>query len=236
MPTTRWDVELPIATELPALPRGVVLHWTGGGHRANAVDLAAYHFVVEHDGTIRRGRWPVAANMRQLGGDEYAMHTGGFNSFRVGVSAAGMKDYVSRDRPGPNPLTEVQVSRMIELAAYFLTLATLDPLDPRRLCTHQEVWTLHSIKGRQNHLKKDIEFLPFRPDLRREEVGDFLRRMAAEVIATSPFHQPLIVEPPPSIPPITPEVVELPPTPPSPELPPPPPSSWWRRLLGRVGG
>ncbi|HUE96926.1 MAG TPA: N-acetylmuramoyl-L-alanine amidase [Longimicrobiaceae bacterium] len=233
MPTTRWDVELPIAAELPALPRGIVLHWTGGGRTANSADLGAYHFVVEHDATVRRGRWPVGANMRQVGGDDYAIHTGGFNSFRVGISAAGMKDYVSREQPGHCPLTEVQVRRMAEVAAYFLALAALDPLDPRRLCTHREVWTLHSIKGKQNHLKRDIEFLPFRPDLGRDEVGDFLRGLAAA--ATPPTVHPIDSDLRPAIPVIVPDVVEV-------RVPTPSPSpvlaagetSWWGRLLERI--
>lgn len=180
MPTERWGVDLPLASELPTRPIGVVLHWTGGGHRANPVDLAAYHYVVEFDGQVKSGKWPVAANMRRVAGDTYAMHTGGFNSFRVGISAAGMLDYESRDNVGPRPLTEVQVDRLVELAAYFLDLGDLDPFDPKRLCTHREVWTLHRVKGTRNHLKKDIEFLPFRPDLGKEEVGDYLRLRAAQ--------------------------------------------------------
>lgn len=239
MPTTRWNVDLPTANELPALPRGLVLHWTGGAMRANSVDLGAYHFVVEHDATVRAGRWSVAANMRQVGGDEYAMHTGGFNSFRIGLSAAGMKDYVSRTDPGAALITEEQVRRMVEVAAYFISLAGHDPLDPRRLCTHREVWTLHSIKGKQNHLKKDIEFLPFRPDLKKDEVGDYLREMAAEVLATSPFHEPIVVEPGPVLPPVIPtpviEIAEPVIVPPAPEpVLPTEDTPWWRRLLARI--
>lgn len=175
MPTRLWDSDLPLADELPDRPRGVVLHWTGGGPTANSVDLGAYHFVVEHDGRVRAGSWPVAANMCRVGGSNYAMHTGGFNSYRIGISGAGMMDYKSPEDPGPYPLTEVQVGRMTELAAYFLDLAEADPRDPVRLCTHREVWTLHAIKGTRNHLKKDIEFLPFRPELSPAEVGDHLR-------------------------------------------------------------
>lgn len=190
MPTRRWDVELPAAPELPALPRGVVLHWSGGGPTANDADLAAYHFIVEHDGRVRVGRWGVHANMRKVGGEEYAQHTGGFNSYRVGIAAAGMKDYISPPEPGSCPINEIQIRRMAELAGYFLSFNQLDPLDPVRLCTHREVWTLHSIKGQRNHLKRDIEFLPFRPDLRPHEVGDYLRRLTAETMAPQPRSDP----------------------------------------------
>lgn len=179
----RWGVQLPEAHDLPALPRGIVLHWTGGGPRANSVDLGAYHYVVEHDGTVRAGV-PVAANMRQLrDGDEYAAHTGGWNSFRIGLSAAGMKDYVARDRPFGHPLTTPQVFRMCELAAYFIELGNLDPSNPRHLCTHQEVWTIHGIKGVRNHEKTDIEYLPTFPQFDEHEVGPYLRHLTSELMA-----------------------------------------------------
>jgi hypothetical protein len=160
------------------MPRGVVLHWTGGGPKANSVDLGAYHYVVESDGNVKAGKWRVADNMRACTGPGYARHTGGYNSFRVGISAAGMLNYVSRSNIGRHPLTEVQVKRLSEIAAYFVRLAGLDPLNPAHLCTHQEVWTIHGIKGSQNHHKKDIEFLPFRPELSARQVGDYLRSLA----------------------------------------------------------
>lgn len=183
MPISLWNVELPTLNDLPAPPKGVVVHWTGGGNRANAVDLAAYHYVVEGDGTVVRGKWSVAANMRRLSvGDSYAAHTGGWNSFHVGISAAGMKGYLSRSSPGTFPLKEAQVQRMMEVAAYFIDLAGLDPMNPLHLCSHQEVWTIHRIKGTRNHQKTDIEYLPFMPELKPAEVGDHLRKLAAKAI------------------------------------------------------
>ena len=176
----RFGVQLPEAKDLPALPRGVVLHWTGGGHRANAVDLAAYHYVVEFDGRVKAGV-PVELNMRSLkNGDRYAMHTGGWNSYRIGIAAAGMLGYKSPSAVGPAPLKLVQMRRMMELAAYFVELGGLDPLNPRHLCTHLEVWTLHGIKGAQNHQKTDIEHLPFRPEIKPDAVGYYLRGMASD--------------------------------------------------------
>lgn len=181
---TKWGVALPESTDLPALPKGVVMHWTGGGPRANSVDLAAYHFVVETDGNVRQGKHPVAANMRALkDGDEYAKHTGDWNSFRVGLSAAGMRGYKSRAEPGDVPLTTLQVFRLCELAGYFCELGNLDPSNPRHLCTHQEVWTIHGVKGTRNHQKTDIEFLPFAPEFDEHEVGPHLRHLTAELIA-----------------------------------------------------
>lgn len=180
---TRYGVQLPEASDLPALPRGVVWHWTAGGPRANTTDLAAYHLVVESDATVRQGKHPVAANMRKLSTtDAHAAHTGGWNSYRVGLAAAGMRGYRSPSAPGDAPLTEVQVRRMCELAAHFLALADLDPMDPAHACTHREVWTIHGIRGDRNHQKLDIEHLPFRPNLSREQVGPYLRMLTAKIM------------------------------------------------------
>lgn len=181
-----FGVRLPDGDDLPAMPQGVVLHWTGGGSKANAVDLGAYHYVVEADGTVRAGV-PVAWNMRRLSpADEYAAHAGGWNSYRVGIAAAGMRGYRSRSSPGSAPLTEPQVRRMCELAGYFLALDNLEPLDPRHLCTHREVWTIHGVKGSHNDTKLDIEYLPFRPDLKPESVGPYLRTLTAMSMRPTP--------------------------------------------------
>lgn len=166
--------------EIPILPglRGVVLHWTGGGYQANAVDRAAYHWIVEGDGRVVAGVAPEA-NMRRLAvGDRYAAHTGGWNSYRVGISCAGMKDYRSRSSVGNYPLRFVQVLEACKLAGMILVANGLDPRDPLMLCTHQEVWTLHGIKGTRNHQKTDIEYLPFAPALKPHDVGAYLRMLA----------------------------------------------------------
>lgn len=171
-------VILPARSDLPAAPRGVVLHWTGGGPTANSTDLMAYHYVVDHDGKLRPGHWPVSANMRTASGSNYAHHTGGRNSFVVGIAGAGMADYESPRQPGKYPLTLPQVQVMCTVAAYFGVMTGGDLLDPKVLCTHQEVWTLLGIAGQHNKTKKDIEFLSFQPSLSPEEVGTYLREMA----------------------------------------------------------
>lgn len=231
MPAERFGIALPLVAELPDLPQGVVLHWTGGGPRANPVDLAAYHFVVDFDGTVHAGRWPVAANMCRVGGDQYAMHTGGFNSYRIGVSAAGMLNYHSPSDTGPHPLTEIQVDRMLEVAAFFLDAAGLDPLDPANLCTHREVWTVHGIRGTRNHLKKDIEFLPFAPDLAPDQVGDFLRKRTAALLTPGPnlSRDPLPIEPPDGKLAVPDREIDLQSNPVVPE------PSWWERIRRRLG-
>jgi len=64
---------------------------------ANAVDRAHYHYIVQHDLSVVPGVHAVATNMRQLRGtDAYAAHTGGMNSFSIGLAFAGMGTVASR--------------------------------------------------------------------------------------------------------------------------------------------
>ena len=176
---TKWGVSLPTRSELPAAPHGVVLHWTGAKGVPNRIDREAYHLLVQPDATVVQGHYPVRANMRRLRDNAYAHHTGGFNSYRVGIAACGMLGYRSCSQPGPEPLTEPQVRRMCEVAAYFVQLAALDALRPQHVCTHYEVWTLLGIRGQVNHQKLDITCLPYLPQLGKDEVGPYLRGLVA---------------------------------------------------------
>lgn len=191
-------VEIPRLEELPAPPRRIILHWTGGPHRANSVDRKAYHYIVEHDGNLVQGVHPVAHNMRRLTDDNYARHTGGFNSFSVGVSFAGMLNAVSAARPGPAPLKPGQVMAGLRFVAECCTAWNLNPRDPDHVFHHREAWELHRVKGKVNHQKLDITFLPFMPELGFSETGPWLRRKTAEMMEgvgrvepTEPVDEPL---------------------------------------------
>lgn len=182
---------IPTLDELPAKPRRIVLHWTGGGRTANSVDRKAYHYVVEHDGNVVQGVHPVAHNMRKLTDDSYAHHTGGFNSFSVGISFAGMKGAESLANPGPAPLKSGQVLAGLTFVAECCDAWSLDPRDPDHVFHHREAWELHRVKGTQNHKKKDITFLPFMPELGFSETGPWLRRKIAELMEGNGPAEPL---------------------------------------------
>jgi hypothetical protein len=161
---------IPALAALPSAPQRIILHWTGGGHRANAVDRRAYHYLVEGDGTVLAGDFPVAANLRPpLLSGRYAAHTGGFNTSSVGVSFCGMGSEDAR-------LTFAQVDAGLHFVARLCRAWGLRPLDPARLFAHHEAWTLHGVRGTQNHLKQDIRWLPWdRARLTEPEVGPWIR-------------------------------------------------------------
>jgi hypothetical protein len=171
-----WRSLVPTLASLPAAPKRIVLHWTGGGSSANATDKAHYHFIVNQDGTIVKGVWPVGSNMRRVNGTSYAQHTGGFNSFSIGVSFAGMNSPAT-------VLTERQVMTGLAFVALLCVTYKLDPTNTAQLFTHMEAWTLHKVKGTQNDTKSDIDRLKFRPELGKADVGPWLRKQTSALAA-----------------------------------------------------
>lgn len=166
---------IPSISELPARPRRVILHWSGGTYTPNAVDLAHYHFVVTGDGEIVEGKYSVADNMRSVSGSNYAMHTGGFNSYSVGISFCGMKGWTKKGDETKYPLKEDQFLVGLRFVAECCKIWGLDPSNSAHLFSHREAWTLHKVKGSQNHVKPDITYLPFYPDLAFEDIGPNIR-------------------------------------------------------------
>ena len=92
-------------------------HWTAGGHFPNAIDLAAYHFLIDRNGRVHHGKFPWQANVKIVG-QNYAMHTARANTGAIGLALCGMAG--ARERPfspGSSPLTELQVDTLVEFTA-----------------------------------------------------------------------------------------------------------------------
>lgn len=170
-----WRPLIPARSDLPAAPKRCILHWTAGSSKANSTDKQHYHYIFNQpDGEVVVGDHTVAMNLRQLGpGMKYAAHTGGFNSYSVGFAFAGHHF----QNPDSNPLTEKQVLTGLAFVAYCMHLWGM-PINEDTLFTHYEAWTIHKVKGTQNHLKTDITVLTFKPELGKDEVGPWLRKMA----------------------------------------------------------
>jgi N-acetyl-anhydromuramyl-L-alanine amidase AmpD len=157
----------------------IIVHWTAGGRIATALDAQHYHFLLNQDLTIRKGI-DVQKNARDgLGkltpGADYAAHTKGANSFSIGFAFSGMRG--ATEKPwdgGPDPLTEPQWSRGMQLLAQICEAYGIQP-EPKTLLTHAEVQDNLGIK--QNG-KWDIARLPFQTDKAFDtpkEVGDLMR-------------------------------------------------------------
>ena len=138
----------------------VVMHWSGGGHKANGTDKRAYHVIIEGDGTVVRGNSPISANAhisRPNDGSTYAAHTRGLNTGSIGVSLAAMRGAVERPfNAGPSPITPAQVDKLVEVVADLCREYGI-PVTPETVLTHAEVQPRLGIAQRN---KWDIMWLP----------------------------------------------------------------------------
>ena len=57
----------------------IILHWTGGGLKANPTDIKAYHRIVEYGGVVVNGKYSPEDNLNCYDG-AYAAHIGGANT------------------------------------------------------------------------------------------------------------------------------------------------------------
>jgi hypothetical protein len=174
MPTT-----LPKTWMSEATMRRIHVHWTAGGHRANATDRASYHVLIEGDGKLVRGDKSIAANAPGSGMVP-ASHTLNANTGAIGVSLCGMVG--ARERPfhaGSAPLTEPQWQAAVAVVAQLAQRYDI-PVTPATVLTHAEVQPTLGIVQRS---KWDITVLPFDPaTVGHRPVGDRLRREVAAAL------------------------------------------------------
>lgn len=150
----------------------IIIHWTAGTYAASETDRSHYHFLIEGDGKVITGKWPVLANVTPKG-SAYAAHTRGANTGAIGVSMCCMGGAVEAPfKAGKWPMTKVQWDRMI------LTVADLCrkyeiPVTNKTVLTHAEV---EKNLGIQQAGKWDITRLAFDPSRKgAAAVGDYLR-------------------------------------------------------------
>ena len=177
MPTVVPDAWMP-----PADMRRVIIHWTAGGHRANDVDRAAYHILVEETGRLVRGTHSILDNVGTADGD-YAAHTLGCNTRSIGVSMCCMAG--CRQSPfdgGRYPMSERQWTAMLHVVAQLCRRYGID-VTPTTVLGHGEVQANLGIKQKS---KWDPMVLPFRPELAPAEVGALLRECVRDLLEPPP--------------------------------------------------
>jgi len=150
------------------------IHWTAGGPTPTNFDRRPYHFLVDQAGNVINGVHPPEANFKQLTNrDKYAAHCGGGNSWTIGVALCGMRENKrGRSRGYLNPLTEKQCEAAWELIAK-LCLKYRIPVSPATVYTHYEFGRLHP--GTDSAGKIDITQIPFAPDIKPNDVGQYIR-------------------------------------------------------------
>lgn len=162
----------------------IVLHWSAGGHKANATDKKHYHIIIEGDGKIVRGNHAISAN--ESTSTPYAAHTRGLNTGSIGVAVAAMRG--AKERPfasGPSPITNAQVEVLVDQTASLCRQYGI-PVTRQTVLSHAEVEQTLGVAQRN---KWDIMWLPGMSATGDAiEIGDKLRARIADKVSppTSP--------------------------------------------------
>lgn len=149
----------------------IILHWTAGTNQPSRTDYEHYHYLINGDGLVMQGKYKVSDNENCNDG-VYAAHTGGGNTGSVGVACCGMFGYISPQKVGKYPLTKIQTEKMFKFTAQQCKKYGLI-ISPDTVMTHYEF-------GKRNPKttsagKIDITYLPSYPDVKVNEMGDFIR-------------------------------------------------------------
>lgn len=150
----------------------IIIHHTAGTYKANSTDLEAYHYVVEGNGTIVKGKHSIEDNIDCTDGN-YAAHTLKGNTGSIGVAMACNKGFNKHCMNACSfPITNLQYKSMIDLCA---SLMLKYNIDINQIWTHYEWDKVHKI----NQGKVDIIYLPMYNTLKPE---DILRRIKADIL------------------------------------------------------
>jgi hypothetical protein len=152
------------------------VHWTAGGHKANATDKAHYHILIEADGNLVRADTSIKANQKGSRMKQ-ASHTLNANTGAIGVSMCCMAG--AKEAPfdaGKSPMTKIQWDTMIavvaDLAQRYGILVT-----PKTILSHAEVQPNLGIKQRN---KWDITRIAFDSSVKgHRPIGDKMRKEIA---------------------------------------------------------
>jgi hypothetical protein len=139
------------------------MHWTGGGHTANATDRKSYHVVIEGSGKEIICH-PEAARLA---------HTLNANGGAIGISMACMAGAVERPFSwGSAPMISAQLHGMAKAAARLARQYDI-PITRYSVLTHAEVQPVLGIKQRN---KIDIMCLPGMNEMQDPiKIGDKIR-------------------------------------------------------------
>lgn len=144
--------------------RRIILHWTGGTYVPNSTDKLHYHFLIDGEGKVVKGKYKPEDNLVCSPGT-YAAHTGGGNTGAIGVAVCGLysKEY---------PIKRKQLEAMCKLVAQLCKQYGIT-INNDSIMTHSEF-------GQKNphttsYGKIDIDKLPCVALYDRQSCGNWLR-------------------------------------------------------------
>lgn len=150
----------------------IILHWTAGTNQPCSTDYEHYHYLINKDGVIIKGKFAPEDNLNCNDG-KYAQHCGGGNTGSIGISMCGM--YVPKNTDIKNtkfPLTKIQCEAAFKLIAELCKKYNIK-ITPQTVLTHYEFGQAHPKTS--SYGKIDIIYLHAYPDITKNEMGNFIR-------------------------------------------------------------
>lgn len=142
----------------------IIFHYTASTYTPNDCDKSHYHFIIDGDGKVVKGKYKPEDNLNCKDGN-YAKHTGGLNTGSIGIAISAMysKDY---------PIKRKQVEAACKLAAELCNKYGIR-ITNKTVLTHAEVGKMlpHSTSAG----KIDIINLPCMAVYGMVNVGNVLR-------------------------------------------------------------
>lgn len=152
----------------------IIIHWDAGTGQPNNTTYEHYHYMINRDGVVIKGKYTPEDNLNCTDG-RYAAHCGGGNTGAIGVALLGMAGYKSPNEVGKYPLTAVQVERSFKLIAELADKYSIS-ITPDNVMTHYEFGQKHPKTSSAG--KIDIVHLPCYPKYKHNEIGDLFRNKA----------------------------------------------------------
>lgn len=150
----------------------IILHWTAGTNQPCSTDYEHYHYLINKDGVILKGKFSPEDNLNCNDG-RYAQHCGGGNTGAIGVSMCGM--YVPKGvniKETKFPLTRIQCEATFKLVAELCKKYNIK-ITPQTVLTHYEFGQAHPKTS--SYGKIDIVYLHPFPEIDKKNMGDFIR-------------------------------------------------------------
>lgn len=150
----------------------IILHWTAGTNQPCSTDYEHYHYLINKDGVILKGKFAPEDNLNCNDG-KYAQHCGGGNTGAIGVSMCGM--YVPKGvniKETKFPLTRIQCEATFKLVAELCKKYNIK-ITPQTVLTHYEFGQAHPKTS--SYGKIDIVYLHPFPEIDKKNMGDFIR-------------------------------------------------------------
>lgn len=142
----------------------ITIHWTAGTYVPNETDKQAYHFLIDGEGKVHKGKYKPEDNINCQDG-VYARHCGGGNTGNIGIALCGMysQDY---------PIKRIQLEAACKLTAQLCDKYGIR-ITNKNIVTHAEFGKQHPHTTSAG--KIDIINLPCVAVYGVDNVGNWIR-------------------------------------------------------------